>query len=190
MVVLPNFDIKSGGEISEAFLKMRIVTFQDACRYIGALPYGRNADKNNLMTIFVDKCGTCSTKHALLKKLADENAFEGLRLMLGIFKMSAQFNKVLVPWLTKHHLAYIPEAHNYLRFENEILDFTKRDSSASAFKDDLLFEKEISPEQITHYKVEFHRQFLKKWLEENRQLEYDLEELWNIRERCIELLRD
>lgn len=185
---LPNFEIQPNGEISEEFLKIDITTFQNACQFIASLPYGRNADKNDLKTIFSDNCGTCSTKHATLKKLAEENEFEGLKLMLGIFKMNTQYNPEISETLIKHNLDFIPEAHNYLKIENEILDYTKLNSSASDFEDSLLLEIEILPNQISNYKVEFHKKFLKKWLTENPQINFDLEKLWSVRENCIEKL--
>lgn len=183
---LPNFEIKPNGEISSEFLKINISTFEDACQFISRLPYGRNHDKNDLKTIFSENCGTCSTKHAILKKLAEENEFEGLKLMLGIFRMNAQYNPAITETLTKHNLEFIPEAHNYLKFKNKILDFTKRNSSASDFEDNLLLEIEILPNQISNYKVEFHKEFLKKWLTENPEIEFDIEKLWKVREKCIE----
>jgi len=183
---LPDFEIKPCGEISNEFLKINIVNFQDACQYIAKLPYRRNLDKNDLKTIFADNCGTCGTKHAILKKLAEENEFEGLKLMLGIFKMNAQNTLAVTETLKRYNLEFIPEAHNYLKFENEILDFTKRNSSASDFEDSLLLEIEMLSNQISHYKVEFHKEFLKKWLTENPEIEFNIERLWKIREKCIE----
>ncbi len=186
MSKFPNFEIKPCGEISNEFLKMDISTFNDACQFIARLPYGRNHDKNDLKTIFSDNCGTCSTKHATLKRLAQENEFEGLKLILGIFKMNAQNTVAITETLRKNNLDFIPEAHNYLKFENEILDFTKRNSNASDFEDSLLLEIEILPNQISNYKVEFHKEFLKKWLTENPEIEFDIEKLWKVREKCIE----
>ena len=75
MTNLPDFDIKSTGQISKEFVDRNILTFNQATLFIKELAYGRNADKNNLTSVFMDNCGTCSTKHALLKRLADENNF-------------------------------------------------------------------------------------------------------------------
>ncbi|MFN6341326.1 MAG: hypothetical protein ACK4Y6_02890, partial [Bacteroidota bacterium] len=70
-----DFEIKSKGQISKEFIDRNIFTFNQASIFVRQLAYGRNADKNNLTSVFTDNCGTCSTKHALLKKLADENNF-------------------------------------------------------------------------------------------------------------------
>jgi thiol-disulfide isomerase/thioredoxin len=181
-----NFEIKPCGEISNEFLGRGISTFQAACQFIASLPYGRNLDKTDLKTIFSDHCGTCSTKHALLKTLAQENELEGITLVLGIFKMNAQNTPAIAETLKKYNLEFLPEAHTYLKFDNEIMDFTKSTSSASDFEKNLLLEVAITPNQISNYKVAFHKAFLKQWILENPAVEYDLDALWRIREQCIQ----
>jgi thiol-disulfide isomerase/thioredoxin len=86
----PDFDIKSKGQISKEFVDRNILTFNQATLFVRQIAYGRNSDKNNLTSVFADNCGTCSTKHALLKRLADENKFENVKLMVGLFKMNKQ----------------------------------------------------------------------------------------------------
>ncbi|HET7819119.1 MAG TPA: hypothetical protein VFL70_07400, partial [Bacteroidia bacterium] len=78
MILQPDFYIQSNGIISKKFLGKNIFTFKKAAAFIQQLPYGRNLNKNNLASLFIDNCGTCSTKHALLKTLADENDFKKL----------------------------------------------------------------------------------------------------------------
>ncbi len=183
---LPDFTINSKGEISNAFLTKNIFTFSDATRFVANLDYGRNENKNDLKTVFADNCGTCSTKHALLKKLADENGRPKIKLVLGIFKMHSENTPEISQTLQKNKLDYIPEAHNYLKFENEIFDFTKSGSKASDFENDLILEVEMLPNQISAYKVQLHKNYLKTWLNENVNIKLDLEEIWKIREQCIE----
>ena len=87
----------------------------------------------------------------------------------------------------EHDLPYIPEAHNYLRVSNYIMDFTGIGINETKFELDLLKEIEIQAEQITDFKVQFHREYLAQWIEENKIL-YSLNELWAIREECIRLI--
>ena len=47
----PDFDIKSKGQVSKEFIDRNIVTFKQASIFIRQLAYGRNADKNNLVSI-------------------------------------------------------------------------------------------------------------------------------------------
>lgn len=186
----PDFNIKPKGKISGHFLKNYIQTFKQATGFIQNLPYGRNANKEDLSTLFADGCGTCSTKHAILKLLADENNFKGISLVCGLFKMNGKNTPEIAERLTEHGLEYLPEAHNYLKYEDRIYDFTTPALKGFDFADDLIEEIEIRPDQITEYKVNYHKQFLKSWLETNSNIKYSLSELWSIREQCIQDLTD
>lgn len=181
-----NFDIKSTGQISKEFIDRNILTFNQATLFVKELAYGRNADKNNLASVFTDNCGTCSTKHALLKKLADENNFETLKLIVGIFRMNKNNTPEISATLLQNNLDFIPEAHCYLKFEDQILDLTKINSNPKDFVDDLIEEIEILPEQITDYKVNYHKTYLVTWLDNNKQINFSLNDIWKIREHCIE----
>lgn len=190
MINQPDFDIKSMGQISKEFTDRNIVTFKQASLFIKQLAYGRNADKNNLATVFTDNCGTCSTKHALLKRLADENEFEKVKLIVGLFKMNKKNTPQVSSTLQKYNLEYIPEAHCYLKFEDKIIDLTKLNSKPTDFLDELIEEIEILPEQITDFKVNYHKNYLASWLDKNKQINLSLNELWEIREECIQKLSD
>ena len=183
-----NFDINSSEKISNLFREHHCIDFISATDFVRNLPYKRNRNKEDLSTVFVDNCGTCSTKHALLKLLIDENNQQNFKLILGIFKMNGINTPKIKSVLEKYHLDYIPEAHNYLKYKNEILDFTNKNSSKEDFADDLLYEIEIQPNQINEFKIEFHKNYLKDWLLANPQISFTLDELWKIRELCIEAL--
>jgi thiol-disulfide isomerase/thioredoxin len=182
----PDFIIQSKGRISKEFINRNILTFKQALLFVKQLDYGRNEDKNNLATVFTDNCGTCSTKHALLKKLSDENNFEEVKLLIGLFKMNKKNTPEISKTLLENKLEYIPEAHCYLKFEDQILDLTKINSDPADFLDDLIEEIEILPEQITDYKVNYHKNYLVTWLDNNKEINLSLNEIWKIREQCIQ----
>ena len=179
------FEITATGPISEKFLAQNNFTFSQAATYVRQLPYRRNKNKADLASIFTDGCGTCSTKHAILKVLADENGYKDLRLMLGIFRMSLTNTPKISTTLRKHRLEYIPEAHNYLKWKNQTLDYTHKTSKPTDFISDLIEEIEIEPHQIIDFKVAYHKQFLARWLNQNPALNLTLSKLWAIREDCI-----
>lgn len=135
--------------------------------------------------MFTDNKGTCSTKHAILTQLATEHNFNNIKLMLGIFKMNAKNTPKTEKTLLNAKLTYIPEAHNYIKFEGKIYDFTKSNCLASNFSDDLLFETEMEATDIHFPKIKLHKTFLEDWLKQNPNIEYTLQDLWNIREQCI-----
>ncbi len=180
-----NFPITSKGVISNHFLELRFTDFKSAAEYIQFLPYKRNAQKENQLRVFEDLGGTCSTKHSLLKNLAIENNFPEMKLMLGIFMMTEANTSKITTVLKKYDLKEMPEAHNYLKYKNEILDFTRKNSSPENFIHDWVQEIEIQPFQITDFKIDYHRNFLKNYLLENSAISYNLEAFWKIREECI-----
>jgi hypothetical protein len=181
-----NFRIENNGVISEEFIKLGIADFESACQYISLLPYRRNTNKNDISCILKDKGGTCSTKHAVLRKLALENKLDGIKLILGIFKMDGAYDKRISKTLTKAGLAFIPEAYNYLKINDTYIDVTMPGSNYEAeIKPRLLKEQEIEYNEITHYKVQIHRDFLRKWVRTQQELNYTVDEIWKIREQCI-----
>lgn len=181
----PDFQIKSNGIISGAFIDIGIYSFAQAATFITRLPYKRNKNKNDVLAVFADQCGTCGTKHAVLKRLAEENNFDELKLMLGIFKMNADNTPEVANTLKINNLSYIPEAHNYLRYRGQLLDYTKPDFKLSKNLNDLLQENEFKPEQISGFKVVLLKKYLKKWLLENKEVMMSPGELWKVREQCI-----
>lgn len=168
---------------------LEINYFSEAGEWVKNLPYKRNPDKSDPFCILKDNGGTCSTKHAFLKILAEENNFPELKLMLGIFRMNAKNTSKIAGVLRKYDLKEMPEAHNYLKYENEILDFTRKNSSAGDFENDLIEETEIQADQITDFKVLYHQEFLKKYLKDYPEIEYPLKDFWKIREECIAMLQ-
>lgn len=180
-----NFDIKSSDSISKLFLERHVTTFVDACTFIKNLPYGRNENKNDLTTVFTDNRGTCSTKHALLRQLAIENNADNVLLKLGVFKMTKNNTPEVANTLDNYGLQYIPEAHNYLTVDGEIIDCTKQNSSKEDFIADLINEIEIEPNQIANFKVSYHQAILKDWLLQNPDISFSFADLWTIREKCI-----
>jgi hypothetical protein len=183
--MLYNFSLCSGKPISDRFLKLGLPDFFSAATYIRELAYQRNTHKNNAVVVLDEQGGTCSTKHALLKLLADENEQPAVKLMMGIYRMNAINTKPAKQVLEKYQLDYIPEAHNYLRVGNEIIDATKTGFSINHFMGDLLVEEEITPAQIGGEKVERHQAYLRQWLLVNGHIPYQLPQLWEIREECI-----
>jgi hypothetical protein len=180
-----NFPIYAQGIISKQFLEFGLNDFNSAAVYIQNLPYKRNFNKSNLLCVLEELGGTCSTKHALLKNLAIENNFSQIKLMLGIFRMNAINTSTIFQVLKNYHLKEMPEAHNYLRYQNQILDYTKSNASSADFIIDLVQEIEIDPDQSMDFKTKYHQEFLQKYLKENPQIPYSLAKFWEIREECI-----
>jgi hypothetical protein len=161
--------------------------FKELIDKIKNLPYGRNANRYDFSLVISENKGTCSSKHAFLKDFADKNEIENVKLYIGIFKMSEANTPKLGDLLLRNNIEYIPEAHCYLKINQIPVDATTSDSFYDKIKQDIMEEIEIIPNQVSDFKVEYHKAFLKKWIKETNQ-NNTFEEIWKIREQCIEKL--
>ena len=73
-IVFPDKRIAENGPVSKMFIDLGIKSLHEACRYVHELPYGYNSNSDDLMILFKEKKGTCTTKHAVIGTLAQELA--------------------------------------------------------------------------------------------------------------------
>lgn len=183
--LFPDQPLAPNGEISQAFIALNLDTFQKAVQHVHQLPYRRNSERN-YRRVLPEKCGVCSTKNALITKLAQEQNID-MQLMLAILNMTPTNMPKLANILTQHQLPYLPEAHNYLFYQNQRPDITFPDQLRRLSPRAVHLEHAIDPDDIGDYKIQFHEKYLRKWLQEEN-LPYTLEEMLKIREACIEAL--
>ena len=165
------------------------MNFDELIEKVKNIPYGRNANRYNFSLVLSENKGTCSSKHAFLKDFADKNEIENVKLYIGIFKMNEVNTPKLGDLLSRNNIEYIPEAHCYLKINQIAVDATTPDSFYDKIKQDIIEEIEIIPNQVSDFKVEYHKAFLKKWITETNQ-NNTFEEIWKIREQCIAKLSE
>ncbi|MCU4189343.1 hypothetical protein M9Q43_09230 [Flavobacterium sp. HXWNR29] len=165
------------------------MNFDELINKVKNIPYGRNTNRYDFSLVLSENKGTCSSKHAFLKDFADKNEIENVKLYIGIFKMNEVNTQKLGDLLTKNNINYIPEAHCYLKINQIPVDATTSDSFYDKIKQDIMEEIEILPNQVSDFKVEYHKAFLKKWIKETNQ-NNTFEEIWRIREECISKLSE
>lgn len=182
-----NTKLLDKGKLSKRLLELEVFSFSGAIEFVKNLPYGRTKDRATPDLVLEELKGTCSTKHAIIKKLALEQNFAHVKLYLCMFKMNEVNTPKLTDVLKRYELEYVPEAHCVLNIDKEFVDVTNATSCYESLKDDVLELVEIQPEQIGTYKVEYHQEYLKKWLKEEK-YSYSFNELWRIREECIKAL--
>lgn len=170
--------------LSHLLHRKELTTWTEAIKYVLALPYGRNSSKSDLSFVVKEGKGTCSTKHAFLKAIADENGIEHVDLVLCIYLMTERNTPCILPVLSEHQLDGIPEAHCYLRIEGNSVDVTTPNADLTRILPDKLEEELIQPHQIGEYKIKTHRRFIERWIESS-EIDYSVETLWQIREKCI-----
>ncbi len=122
--ILPNSEIKSGNIISDTFLSLGIRSFLEACRYVHQLLYGYNSDRDDLMILFKEKMGTCSTKHAVIASLAAELGLPVTR-GVGIYPMTEALVTGTNKILADYRLPYVPMIHCFLEYGSYRVDLTE-----------------------------------------------------------------
>lgn len=178
------YKLKSKDKLTELARSNGIETWNELTEFIKNLPYGRNKNRTDFGLALSERKGTCSSKHALLKSIADLNNVPNIDLIIGIYRMTELNTPKIGTELAKNSIEFIPEAHCYLKINGERVDLTTRKSEFKKIEKDIIQEQEIEPEQVADFKIDFHKKFIKNWLKEiNSELEFD--QIWRIRERCI-----
>lgn len=182
-----DYSIASNDNLSKLTRTRGIESWNKLMTYVERLPYGRNANREDLGLVLTENRGTCSSKHAFLKRIADKNNVPNVKLLIGIYRMTMENTPNIGNELSMYAIDYIPEAHCYLRINGIRRDVTTTYSDFQKIENDIIQEIMISPEQVAEYKVKYHQQFVRKWILETNQV-YDFDTIWKIREQCIENL--
>lgn len=183
---LPNFTLRDL-PVGNLFIERGITDFTAACGYIQNLPYGRNSDRSDLLLVLLEGKGTCSSKHGLLAKLAEENEHFEIELIAGIFLMSPETHPVLTDFFKDKPYTSLPEMHCYFRYEKQRYDFTSRDNRMLFIESKIVREQRIEPHQVGDWKVKIHQEYIKAWLLRNPDIHFSYEEIWGQREEMIRL---
>lgn len=175
--------LRSEEKFSNLAESLGLHDWNSVVQYVQRLPYGRNENRHDFGLVLSKGKGSCSSKHALLKSIADENAIN-VKLILGIYKMNNRNTKGIGDTLDGSGLDYIPEAHCYLSIGGQRFDFTNPHSDISTILPDILCEIAIQPEQVIDFKVDFHKDYIRNWIESEK-IPLDFETVWVLREKCI-----
>ena len=114
-----DYQLTAKDKITFAIRQKGITSWNALCRYVQLLPYGRNYIRHNLLLVIEEQKGTCSSKHALLKHVADVNNIPNVQLIMGIYKMNEINTPKIGNTLVNNKLNYIPEAHCYLKIDDK-----------------------------------------------------------------------
>lgn len=183
------FILSPVGLVSAEFIAVGVTDFRAAAKYTNQLPYGRNTNRSDALCVIQEGRGTCSTKHALLCRLASELGLD-IALVIGIYEMNGRNTPGVGEVLGKYGLENLPEAHCYLRSGHRRIDVTReRQLYSRELITNFVYEEEIAPDQVGEHKASVHRAFLTQWMKGrvigNR---HTLDDLWRIREECIAAL--
>jgi len=161
-----------------------IRTWNQLTKHIKNLPYGRNQNRTDFGLVLYEQKGTCSSKHALLKSIADLNNVPNIELIIGIYRMTESNTPRIGTELTKNAIEYIPEAHCYLKINGKRTDLTSEQSKFKKIEKYIIEEKKIEPKQVVEFKIDYHKKFITRWLKETNS-KFEFSHIWQIREKCI-----
>ena len=178
------YTLKSKDPLTLELLASRVETWNNLLEIVRNLPYGRNSNRKDLSLVWKEQKGTCSSKHAFLKHVADLNTIPNIELILGIYKMTESNTRKIGAILTRNGLDYILEAHCYLKQDGKRFDYTSQNSDIKKIENDILEEQIISPSQVVDFKVNFHKNYIRQWIINDKIL-MSFNEVWAIREKCI-----
>jgi len=116
--------IEAVGIISNTFLQMGFRSYHEACAYALHLPYGYNADRDDLMSLFEEGKGSCTTKHAVIAALASELGLP-VGKHIGIYTMTEVLVTGTASIIHKYALPYLPMVHCFLSDGTHRVDLTQ-----------------------------------------------------------------
>ncbi|MFP4072280.1 MAG: hypothetical protein ACLFTB_09535 [Desulfovibrionales bacterium] len=120
--VLPDTTLAQHGKVTQAFLNRGIRSFQAACRWTRDLPYGFNSRRES-MVVFEEGRGTCTTKHGIIARLAEEQSL-AVHKHLVFYRLDDSIVTGVGDIIGPAGLAFIPQAHCILKYGPHCVDLT------------------------------------------------------------------
>lgn len=161
LTVLPDKILSKAGGISAKFLSLGITSFIDACQYVHELPYGTNSDRDDLMILFKENKGTCTTKHAVIAILAEEMNLP-IEKHVGIYPMTEEIVAGTNEILVKYDLPYVPMVHCFLVFGKHRVDLSEGNNNGKKRSiEDFLYTQRVAPNISAKDEYKWYRKALK-----------------------------
>lgn len=188
--VFPNAVIKTAGPVSDKFLSLGINGFIDACRYVHELPYGYNSNRDDLMILFKEKLGSCTTKHAVIATLAEESGLS-IEKAIGIYAMTEEIVTGTGIILDRYGLPYVPMLHCFLVYGEHRVDLTEGNNNGKKRSiEDFLYTQKVIPNISAKDEYLLYRKALNEYiLIENELKGIDLKSILKAREEGLALLK-
>ena len=182
-----HLNFNSYDDLTTLIKEKGINNWSELIEFTKNLPYGRNSNREDFSLVIKENKGTCSGKHSFLKKVAEQNNFANVKLILGMYRMHHLNTPKIGDTILEKGLAYIPEAHCYLKLNNQRIDITIHSSDIETLLSDIIEEIEIEPEQVGAFKIDYHKNYLLNWMHDN-DINLTIDQIWEIREQCINQL--
>lgn len=178
--------LKGSDDLTGSIIYKGITSFEELVAAVHTMPYVRTKTKT-LAAPWLEQQGTCSSKHAFLRHVAELNDLPAVELILCMFKLSPVTHPAVATVFLDISLQYIPEAHCYLTIEGIPTDITFPGQSLLLDEEVILERKVVSADYIMKSKVAYHKAFIDRWLT-TQAFSTTVAEVWEYRERCIAAL--
>ena len=190
LTVFPDKPISNAGIVSAKFLSLGIHSFIDACRYVQAMPYGYNTDRDDLMILFKENKGTCTTKHAVIATLAKELILP-IEKSVGIYAMTEDIVTGTDEILAKYNLPYVPMVHCFLVCGEYKIDLSEdNDNGKNRSIEDFLYTRLVDPNISAKDEYLLYRKALKDHILMREELKgIDITQILHAREDGLKLLK-
>ena len=190
LTVFPNRPLSEAGIISAKFLSLGIDRFTDACRYVHELPYGYNTNRDDLMILFKENKGTCTTKHAVIATLAQELDLPIVK-SVGIYAMTEEIVTGTDKILTKYRLPYVPMIHCFLVYGEYRVDLSEGNNNGKNRPiEDFLYTERVEPNISAKDEYLLYRRALKDHILKQKELkEVDIQQILHAREEGLKQLK-
>jgi hypothetical protein len=188
--VFPEKKIQKAGLISSVFMDFGIISFHHACRHVHEMPYGYNSDRDDLMILFKEEKGSCTTKHTVIATLAAELGLP-IEKNVGIYAMTEDLVTGTKKIVEKYQLPYVPMVHCFLVYDNHRVDLSEGNKNGKNGPIDRFFYTERVAANISA-KDEYllYRRALKDHVLPREELHgVDMKTILKAREEGIALLR-
>jgi hypothetical protein len=189
--VFPNKPLSNVGIISAKFLSLGINRFIDACRYIQELPYGYNTNRDDLMILFKENMGTCTTKHAVIATLANELNLP-IAKIIGIYAMTEEIVTGTKEILNKYDLPYMPMIHCFLAYGDYRIDLSEGNNNGKNRPiEEFLYTEQVEPNISQKDEYLLYRKALKDHILTRKEMTgLDITRILHACEEGLKLLRN
>jgi hypothetical protein len=190
LTVFPNKGIQDSGPISNRFLELGIDDFIRACRFVHELPYGYNTNSDNMMLLFEEKVGSCTTKHAVIATLALELNLP-ISKWIGIYAMTEEIVAGADRILAKYALPYVPMLHCFLACGEYRVDLTEGNNNGKKRSiETFLYTQQVPPDITAKNEYLLYRKALNDSIMKKNELSgIGIKRILQAREEGLRLLK-
>ncbi|MEL7350740.1 MAG: hypothetical protein AAF171_16210 [Cyanobacteria bacterium P01_A01_bin.116] len=163
--VLPDAKIERCGPVSQIFLDRGVESFRAACCAVKAMPYGSNSNSENSLILFEEGCGTCTTKHGAISRLAQELELP-IYKNLGFYRLNDTIVTGVNEIIRPHGLRFIPQIHCFLEYETYRVDLTEGNCNGkNQTIDDYDFVVRVQPDITAQQEEAYYLAYLRHYFE-------------------------